>query len=216
MKLLNHLSIITFTLLFIAMSSCKTENKGTPFVGESLPYIGKHTEIDGATQYHRIREFSFIDQDSNVVTNKTLNQNIYISDFFFTSCRTICPKVMKQMSRIHNKYKDDDRVILVSHTIDPKRDTPERLKKYAKALEVDTKKWWFLTGEKDSLLDIADDYFVVAFEDPDSPDGFDHSGKIILVDTKGHVRGFAEGTEEASVDGFFSQVDQLLKEMDEK
>lgn len=116
------------------------------------------------------------------------------------------------MLRIYDKYEGHPMLKIVSHTIDPKRDTPERLKQYANNLDVNTSQWIFLTGIKDSLLGIADDYFIVAYEDADSPGGFDHSGKIILVDTKRHIRAFAEGTDPEDVDLFMRKIDNLLSE----
>ncbi len=179
---------------------------------QALPKIG-NMEINGKdTLFHTIPEFSFVDQDSNVVTNETLSEYIYITDFFFTSCPSICPVVMKNMITIHEAFKDHEKVLLVSHTIDPKRDTPTHLKRYAANLGVDQTKWKFLTGDKDALLDMADEYFVVAIEDPEAPGGFDHSGKIILTDTNGHIRAFCEGTDADEVKQFIPKVNQLLKE----
>lgn len=179
---------------------------------EPLPILGQIEIDNGDTIYHAIPDFKFINQDSEIVTNEDLKNNIYISDFFFISCPSICPIVKKQMLRVYDKYKDNPRVKLVSHTIDPKRDTPEKLNAYAKQLNVDTDKWIFLTGSKDSLLDIADDYFVSAFEDPDAPGGFDHSGQMIVVDTKRHIRAFGLGTDEKEIDDLLKDIDNLLTE----
>ena len=190
-------------LFFIACS--ETPNK-------TLPIIGQYEIVDGDTIYHQIPQFEFVNTDSQTVSNSDFKDNIYLADFFFVHCPSICPKVKKQMLRIYDKYEDNDMVKLVSHTIDPKRDTPEKLKKYAQKLDVNTDKWIFLSGEKEALLDIADDYFVAAMEDPEAPGGFDHSGKIILVDKKGHVRSFAEGTEPDDVTRLLEDIDTLLKE----
>ncbi len=192
-------------LILLSMCSCQTDSS-------PLPILGRHDISETDTVYHRIPDFKFINQDSNYVTNSDLKDNIYISDFFFMSCPSICPIVKKQMLRVYDKYKDNDRVKLVSHTIDPKRDTPEKLKKYAQKLNIDDSVWMFLTGEKGEILDIADDYFVAAFEDPDAPGGFDHSGKMILTDTKRHIRAFAEGTDPEDVDQFLIDIDKLLVE----
>jgi protein SCO1/2 len=120
------------------------------------------------------------------------------------------------MLRIYDKYEKNPKIKLVSHTIDPKRDTAEKLKSYASDLGVNTDKWMFLTGDKDALLDIANEYFVAALEDPEAPGGFDHSGKIILVDTERHVRSFGEGTDAEDVDRLMKDIDKLLREYDEK
>lgn len=191
----------------IFMTACQDDN--TP-----LPILGQHDFTDNDTIYHSIPDFKFVNQDSVFVTNSDFNDFIYISDFFFMSCPSICPIVKKQMLRVYEKYKDNDKVKLVSHTIDPKRDTPGKLKKYSEKLNVDNDKWIFLTGEKGEILDIADDYFVAAFEDPEAPGGFDHSGKMILTDTKRHIRAFAEGTDPEDVDQLLIDIDKLLAEYD--
>jgi protein SCO1/2 len=197
--------IIAVVLILLSLSSCQKDNS-------PLPILGRHDISETDTVYHRIPDFKFLNQDSIYVTNNDLKDNIYISDFFFMSCPSICPIVKKQMLRVYEKYKNNDKVKLVSHTIDPKRDTPEKLKKYAQKLNIDDSKWMFLTGEKGEILDIADDYFVAAFEDPDAPGGFDHSGKMILTDTNRHIRAFAEGTDPEDVDQFLLDIDKLLAE----
>jgi len=193
-------------ILIVSFSACK-EDKTTP-----LPILGFTDIVDGDTIYHKIPEFDFITQDSVPVSNESLSESLYIADFFFMSCPSICPKVKQQMLRIYKRYENDDIIKLVSHTLDPKRDTPERLKMYASNLGVKTDKWMFLTGNKNEIYDIAGDYFVSAYEDEDAPGGLDHSGKILLVDTKGHIRAFAEGTDPDDVTEFFSDIDKLLAE----
>lgn len=193
-------------ILTISFSACKQEGN-TP-----LPILGFSEVVDGDTIYHKIPEFDFITQDSAAINNETLSESLYIADFFFMSCPSICPKVKQQMLRIYKRYEKEEIIKLVSHTLDPKRDTPERLKMYANNLGVETDKWMFLTGDKDDIYDIAADYFVSAYEDEEAPGGLDHSGKILLVDTKGHIRAFAEGTDPEDVTDFFSDIDKLLAE----
>ncbi|MGA0283724.1 MAG: SCO family protein [Saprospiraceae bacterium] len=205
-RIIGIIAVIGFFVV-----ACESKSSDKP-----LPIIGRLEIVDGDTIHHTIPDFEFINQDSQLVTNQELTEYIYISDFFFTSCPSICPIVKKQMLRIYDKYKSNSMVKLVSHTIDPKRDTADKLKRYAADLGVDTDKWVFLTGDKESLLDIADAYFVAAYEDPDAPGGFDHSGKIILVDTKRQVRSFAEGTDPEDVDRFLKDIDKLLHEYDSK
>jgi protein SCO1/2 len=102
--------------------------------------------------------------------------------------------------------------MMISHTIDQRHDSVSVLKRYAHNLGVNTEKWKFVTGEKDSIFHLADQYFVSVVDDPSTPGGFDHSGRIILVDWNRHVRGFCEGTDPESVTAFFATVDELLKE----
>jgi len=193
--------------LIVMMSSCGETGPTGP-----LPYLGHSEVIDGDTVYHSVRDWSFVNQDSTVISNESLSDYIYITDVFFTSCPTICPKVMKQMLILYDEFKDDDMVKMVSFTIDPKRDDVQRLKLYSSNLGVSSDKWHFLTGEKDNIYDVADDYFIVAHPDSDAPGGFDHSGKIILTDKEGHVRAFAEGTDPETIPPFIKAIKQLKKE----
>ncbi len=195
---------LAFLILLSGFLSCKDQ--------DPLPILGRSFEENGVTIHHTIPDFSLLNQDSVYVSNADLENHIYISDFFFMSCPTICPRVKKQMLRLYDTYKNDALIKFVSHSIDGKRDTPSALKQYAYNLDVDTEKWMFLTGNRGDVIDIADDYFVAAFEDSDAPGGFDHSGKIILVDKNRHVRAFCEGTDPDDVTEFFGDVQKLLNE----
>ena len=203
--------IVFLFLLTFLLQSCKNSGDNQP-----LPKIGNVQVVDGDTIYHTIRPFKLLSQDSTSIENSFFSESIYVSDFFFMHCPTICPRVKKQMLRLYDRYEDNPRVKLVSHTLDPKRDTPSKLKQYAENLEVDHSKWLFLTGDKEHIYDIKDDYFIAAMEDSSAPGGITHSGQIILVDKEGHVRSFAEGTDPKKVDKMFDDIDKLLKEYDTK
>lgn len=175
-----------------------------------LPYLGQTTLQDGKTVHHKVGTFACYSQDSQLVDNAVLSQHIYVADFFFTSCPSICPRVIKEMMKINERFKDEPMVKLVSFTIDPKRDDVARLKLYADNLGIDQSKWYFLTGDKDAVLDLANTFFVPAFEDKDAPGGFDHSGKIILVDKEGHVRSFSEGTDPGTTPKLLDDIQTLV------
>lgn len=204
-EMIKRLFIYVF-LCTLFLFSCKDESGPLPILG--FQEEGKNGEV----VYHTIRDWEYTNQDSLTVTNGQLKEFIYVSDFFFTSCPSICPRVTKEMLRVYETFKDDARVKLVSFTIDPKRDTPSRLKRYATNLEIDTDKWWFLTGDKDFTYELANDYFNVAMEDEEAPGGFDHSGKLILVDTKGHIRSFSEGTDPGETPKMIKDIKRLLGE----
>ena len=196
-------------ILTLCLGACR-EDKGT------LPILGHKYEENGETIYHKIRDFSFVNQDSMTITNKTFAGKAYIADHFFISCPTICPKLTKSMLRIHDTFKEDNRLLLLSHSIDTKYDTIPRLKKYANNLDVTSDKWHFITGDKEEILDIAEDYFNVALEDAEAPGGYNHSGRLVLVDKDRHLRAFCDGTDEDSVTDFLVDVETLLKEMDKE
>jgi protein SCO1/2 len=117
-----------------------------------------------------------------------------------------------QMLRIYEKFKDNPRVMLLSHSIDPQHDTVAVLRDYAQRLQVSSQKWHFVTGEKDAIYGMAMKYLVSAMEDGNQPGGFTHSGHFVLVDANRHIRGIYEGTVAESVDQLLLDIPVLLKE----
>ncbi|NUQ25351.1 MAG: SCO family protein [Saprospiraceae bacterium] len=194
-------------LLASVLAACNQEP-----AEKMLPHYGFH-EVNpntGDTIYHKIPDFAFINQDSQLVTNATFEGKIYVADFFFTSCPTICPKVAQQMLRLHDRYLPNDRLLLLSHTIDIKHDTIPRLKEYAEKLQVKSDKWHFVTGDRDAIYGIGDDYMSIAKEDPNAPGGFDHSGWLLLIDENRHIRAYCDGTNPEAVTKFMNDIDWLL------
>ncbi|PSR03888.1 MAG: SCO family protein [Bacteroidetes bacterium SW_11_45_7] len=183
---------------------------------KELPYLGRDEVVEKNGQKdtipHRIDDFRFIDQDSNVVTPSTFEDKIYVADFFFTSCPTICPTMKKQMKRVYDKYKDNRNVALLSHSIDPAHDSVPVLKEYAQDMQVSSDTWHFITGKKDSIYGIAESYMVSAKEDQSAPGGFVHSGAFILVDKNRHIRGVYDGTSRKDVNQLMKDMEVLLKE----
>ena len=177
-----------------------------------LPYVGVHSYEADDTIYYRIPEFSFLNQDSLEISSTDLEDGIYVADFFYTYCPTICPIVKTQMLRIYEEYKEDDDLKLISFALDPKRDNVSHLNLYANNLGVSNKKWNFLTGDKELIWDLAEDFLISVNEDENEPGGIFHSGKIVLIDSNGHIRGFADGTEEKDVNRLMTDIKLLLKE----
>lgn len=197
----NHLFKILIFPGFIFLYTCKPDVQ--------LPYLGQTIIENGKEIHHKVGQFSHYNQDSVQISNSDLADYIYVADFFFTSCPSICPKVAKEMLKIYEATKDNPQIKLVSFTIDPKRDTPAKLKLYAENLGVDHHKWYFLTGDKDKTLELANTFFVSALEDESAPGGFDHSGKILLIDKEGHVRSFSEGTDAENTPKFIQDIKKL-------
>jgi protein SCO1 len=196
-------------LLSVSFGSCLV-----PQTPRKLPTLGNRSlDAKGDTLYPTVRDFTFINQDGQKVDNQTFKDKIYVVDFFFIHCPTICPRVKKNGLRLYDRFKNDPRVSLISHSIDTKNDTVAALKIHAQKLGItETQKWHLVTGNHDDIYSIADDYFSVAQVNPDAPGGFDHSGRFILVDKNRHVRSFCDGTDAASVDKFMLDIDLLLKE----
>ncbi len=193
-------------LIILLLFGCKPEEK-------PLPILSKKKEVNGEMVYEQIPDFAFIGQDSNRVTNATFAGKAYVTDFFFTSCPTICPVMTRNMLKIYERFQDSTELLLLSHTIDPKRDSVGRLAQYARNLGVRSDKWFFVTGDKDEIYAIADDYFNVVIEDPSLPDGFDHSGRFVLVDPQRHIRAYCQGTDSVAVKKFIEDIEQLLDEI---
>ncbi len=189
--------------------------------GDKLPVLGEKEVItrtvDGKTVTdsvaHQIPDFAFVDQYNDTVTAKTVAGKIYVADFFFTSCPTICPKMKVQLKRIYEKYKGNPDVMLLSHSIDPRHDSVSVLNEFAANLGVTGKQWLFLTGDRDKIYDIGQNsYMVTAQEDSSVPGGVVHSGAFILVDKDRHIRGIYDGTTAAGTDKLLNDIDRLLTE----
>ncbi|MFZ5971112.1 MAG: SCO family protein [Bacteroidota bacterium] len=178
-----------------------------------LPVFGEREVVNNDTVYHTIASFRFMDQDSAWITNETFAGKIYVADFFFTTCRTICPIMKTQMLRVYQATQDMPDVLLLSHTIDPEYDTVPLLRDYAQRLGVSSNKWHFVTGQKDSIYKIAQtSYFATAMEDKTEPDGFIHSGAFLLIDKKQRIRGKYDGTKEEDVNRLIREIKQLRRE----
>ena len=188
------------------LTSCLPKN-------EKLPIFGQREVVGTDTVYHTIAPFSFVDQDSAEITNTTFKDKIYVADFFFTSCRTICPIMKSQMLRVYEVTKDMPDVLLLSHTIDPEYDTVALLHDFAQRLEVESNRWHFVTGAKDSIYKIAQtSYFATAMEDKSEPDGFIHSGAFLLIDKSGRIRGKYDGTKEEDVNRLIIDIKKLRQD----
>ena len=189
---------------------------------EVLPIMGRYkiTEqiIDGAIVKdsipHQIADFSFMNQDSIWINNDTLAGKAYVADFFFTSCPTICPVMKKQMVRVFEKYQDESKFAIVSHSIDPKHDSIPLLNDFAKRLGVHGKNWHFLTGNQNDIYQIGEkSYLSVSGEDKGAPGGYIHSGAFILIDDQRRIRGVYDGTDVDQVDILLLEIDILLDEI---
>ncbi len=199
------------TLIFF-VSSCKNNDK-LPILG----YKEAKTEWkDGKEQtdtlYHTIPAFSFVNQDNKTVTEADFKDKIYVVDFFFTSCPTICPKMKQQLLRVYEKFDKNNKILLLSHSIDTKNDTVAVLKDYAARMKVKSPKWQFVTGKKENIYKMAQEYLAAAQEDKDADGGYTHSGYLALIDTKKHIRGLYDGTKPESVDKLLLDIEKLEKE----
>jgi protein SCO1/2 len=200
----KHFFFVFFIVCFIVSCSNNQPEK------VSIKRVVNGEIIEDTTAYS-IPEFKFINQFGDTITKQKIMGKIVVVDFFFINCPSICPKMKAQLLRIHEKYGNRNDFLILSHTIDPKRDSVEALKRYAQKLGIE-KNWYFLTGEKEKLFETADKYLIAAEEDPQSPGGFAHSGNFVLADKNGKLRGYYDGTNPQAVDKLITDLQKLFEE----
>lgn len=187
----------------------KKENKPNHY----LPYFGpKHALKINDTTYHRVPAFSFLNQLAEVTDTTTTDGKLYVAEFFFTTCHSICPIMNTNMISVYQRFKDDNDVLILSHTVDPETDSVPVLKAYADAHGVTDKRWLFVTGNKPELYQIArKGYLLDASEGNGGEDDFVHTQNFALVDKERHLRGFYDGTDSIEVQRLIKDI-ILLKE----
>jgi protein SCO1 len=228
---------LAYVAFALGLAACQSNNnERLPIWGnrEAITKVVNGKEITD-TLYHTIPPFNFVNQYGDTITQKAVEGKIYVADFFFTTCPTICPIMKRQMLKVYQKFKDAPDVVILSHTIDPTHDTPAVLKKYADELGVTGTKWQFLTGNRTQIYDISKSYLVAQTpgEDSTAEGGFVHDGTFILIDKKGRVRATNtpytvtdkdgikqqllryDGTTDQGVEKLIEDIEKLRKESEE-
>jgi len=169
--------------------------------------------LQDVNKLHRVGAFNLIDQDNNKVTERNFENKIYITDFFFVTCPTICPKMATQMERVYQEFLENDDIMFLSHTVMPVKDSVPVLKDYATKLNVSANKWKFVTGDKKHIYNLArKTYFAAVTEGDGGVDDFIHTENFILVDKEKRLRGFYDGTSKVDTDRLISDIYSLLEE----
>lgn len=201
----------------ISMDESKKEEK-LPYWGEPDIVFNKleNGSVTADTVYYTVPKFSFINQDSTEVSHHTYDGKIFVADFFFTECSTICPMLSAQMARIQAALKQEglsNEVWLLSHSVKPLTDTPTVLKAYGDNLGADYSNWNFVTGKPEDIYYQAEDgYMLTAFPSDTAQGGIFHTDKLTLVDTEMHIRGYYDGTSTKEVDELLSDIKKLVLE----
>ena len=162
-----------------------------------------------------VQPFFFTDQDGMIISQKDLEHKVYVAEFFFTTCKGICPEMNNNMKEIYGAFRNEPDFRILSHTVDPETDSVARMKYYADSLKVDSKTWLFLTGRKDSLYRAARVSYLL--DDPKNNDEdigkqFIHTQFFALVDKNGNVRKIADGLKKEEVAELKTDIEQLLRE----
>lgn len=181
------------SLFYLFLYTGEHNFKRLQYYGHKKATLNNEGKYD--TTYHTIPYFEFINQDGKKVTRDDLLGKVYVADFFFVTCPTICPKMTTNMVYIQNKFEDRKDLHFLSITVNPEADSVPVLKEYAQKVHANTKNWDFVTGNKDDIYNIAfNGFFVSVAKDSIAEGGFLHSKLLILVDKNGHVRGYFDGT----------------------
>jgi len=185
------------------------ETYGRQIIDSVAPDSSHHEVI----RIHHIGPFALTDQLGRPFNQDQLKGKIYVADFFFTTCQSICIPMGRNMQALVKRFKDSPNVLFVSHTVDPETDTVPVLKAYADLHEAPPNQWFLLTGPKKTIYDLArNDYFVTATKGDGGPDDFVHTQNFALIDQKGRIRGYYDGTLPEEVDKLAKDIRILQQE----
>lgn len=222
---MKQLFIVSVLLIFVSCggneaSESNEENQGNNYT--PLPYLGFH-DVDIVTDengnqkmdsvYYQVPDFEFLNQDSVTITNADVDGHVYVANFFFTSCPHICPSMMEHMKRLQESTEDIEELIILSHTIDPERDTLAKLRAYIKEREIDTRNWHLLYNDREYTHYIGiEGYLLSIVESEEEADGgFLHSEYFVLIDRDRHIRGMYNGTVTEEVDQMAEDIHLLIE-----
>lgn len=195
-------------IVLLAGASCSPEKETPKLV---LPVMGEKHLSNTDTIYHTVGKFSLTNQFGEQITEQTTRNKIYVADFFFATCQSICPQMSKHLVDVQSAFANDKDFLILSHTVNPLHDTVDVLNKYAISYKAIKGKWHFLTGNKKTIYGLAkNDYLVNALEDDGTPEGFLHSELFLLIDKQGRIRGMYDGTDKVQVTKLIEDI-KLLK-----
>lgn len=172
------------------------------------------TESEALDTFHRIGKFEFINQDGKRITEKMFDQKIYVANFFFTSCPGICPKMTNNMTLIQARFRNDDDVLLLSHSVTPERDSISVLKMYGEQFNIDPEKWHLTTGDRQMIYEMGRNVYFIEEDlgNKRDPDEFLHTENFVLVDQNKFIRGIYNGLSKASVNQLIADIELLQQE----
>lgn len=195
---------------------------GIVFIGVVYPKMrdNQHKQpslpIIGSEQNHHIGPFSFTNQEGKTVTNEDVKGKICVVEYFFATCKGICPKMNENMEKVYKAFLGNKKVVILSHTVDPEKDTVKALKAYSLRFDANPEQWMFLTGGKKELYDMARYSYLINAEDTANGvqivNDFIHDKHYTLVDGLGRVRGFYDGLDQGNITKLIADINTLLKE----
>jgi protein SCO1/2 len=207
--------VVVFSIVFLSISyNLLNPKKKLPIINPTdvNPELVDST-VQFVSKYHTIDDFSFVNQNGKRITQKDYANKIYVADFFFTTCQTICPIMTNNMVDVQNAFKNNPKVMLLSHSVLPEQDSVPALKKYAIEKGVLDAKWNLVTGDKKEIYYLArKSYLVVKTGKPEELYDMVHTENLVLVDTKKRIRGFYDGTKKEDFTRLIADINYLLTE----
>lgn len=164
-------------------------------------------------KYHTISDFSLINQNGDTITEAFYDDKIYVADFFFTTCQSICPIMTKNMKEVQDKLINDKEILLLSHSVTPEIDSVEQLKRYAILNQINDDKWNLVTGDKKQIYNLARKSYLAVEDDPLGNYDMIHTENFMLIDKKKQIRGFYDGTLESEIIRLLDDI-EILKKLD--
>lgn len=203
--------ILSAVILYIFYNLLKQD----PTLPVYQPRMVDQSLVDSSVQYvkkyHKISDFKLVNQNGDTITQDNYANSIYVADFFFTTCQTICPIMTDHMLQIQERTKKDKDIRLLSHTVIPETDTVEQLKRYALEKGIDDSKWNLVTGPKKEIYELARKSYLAVKSDG-SGDKYDmiHTENFMLIDSKKRIRGFYDGTDPEAIEQLLEDI-RILK-----
>lgn len=212
----NLLIFLAFTII-----GCKKSEKEVDCRVETLPYYNEASftpkwlnNVEDLETFHKVPSFNLIDQNGESVTEQTFKEKIYVTDFFFTTCPGICPKMTENMALVQEAFKDDPEVLLLSHSVTPETDSVQVLKTYAENKGAISNKWYLVTGDRKQIYDLGRKTYFVEQDlgQEKDEDEFLHSENFVLIDKNKHIRGIYNGLNATAVQQLIADIKTLEKE----
>jgi len=171
------------------------------------------TSVAHRIKYHTISDFNLINQNGDIITQAFYDDKIYVADFFFTTCQSICPVMTKNMKKVQDKLINDKEILLLSHSVTPEIDSVEQLKRYAISHQINDDKWNLVTGDKKQIYNLARKSYLAVEDNPIGEYDMIHTENFILIDKKNQIRGFYDGTLESEIARLLDDI-EILKKLD--
>ena len=164
-------------------------------------------------KYHTISDFNLINQNGDTITQAFYDDKIYVADFFFTTCQSICPVMTKNMKKVQDKLINDKEILLLSHSVTPEIDSVEQLKRYAISHQINDDKWNLVTGDKKQIYNLARKSYLAVEDNPLREYDMIHTENFMLIDKKNQIRGFYDGTLDSEITRLLNDI-EILKKLD--